>query len=185
MLYVELNGRTEILPRQQLKISDVAKVCGEDAPGVINLPVPCPQDEGVWKLSAMMILNVIYPKCSDVSMMGAEACFVHVVPENKRNKTHMLRAVFAFLLLMLGSALAITWFHADVNMLDAQQDFFKMITGHKAENTWLITIPYALGVGGGVGLYYALIGRRQAVSPLDIQLDEYRESAEQVAGKEP
>jgi hypothetical protein len=91
----------------------------------------------------------------------------------------------AFLLLMAGSALAITWFHADVNMMDAQQALFRFITGHQAENEWLITGPYAAGVFFGVSLFYALLGKRRSVAPLEIKLEEYRQAAEQVSGLTP
>ena len=118
-------------------------------------------------------------------MLGPPECFVHVVPQRQRNRTRPLRAAAAFVLLLVGSALAITWFHADVNMLDAQQGLFRLVTGREVENQWLITIPYAVGIFFGVALFYALLGRKGTVSPLEIKLAEYRQSAEQATGKTP
>ena len=40
-----------------------------------------------------------------------------------------LRAALAFLVLLVGSALAIMWFHADVNMYDAQREMYRAVTG--------------------------------------------------------
>ena len=85
----------------------------------------------------------------------------------------------------MGSALAITWFHADVNMLDAQQSLYRMLTGREAENTVWITLPYSVGVFFGVSLFYALLGRKRTIAPLDIKLNEYRQSAEQATGLTP
>ena len=110
---------------------------------------------------------------------------MHVVGKDRRQQTHVLRAIAAFMLLLIGSALAITWFHADVNMLDAQQGLYRLITGKEVSNQWLITIPYAAGVFFGVALFYALLGRKGTTSPLDIKLAEYQQSAEQAAGKTP
>ena len=70
-------------------------------------------------------------------------------------------------------------------MLDAQQGLFRLVTGREVENQWLITVPYAVGIFFGVALFYALLGRKGTVSPLEIKLAEYRQSAEQATGKTP
>ena len=152
---------------------------------VMDLPVDCPNTAGVWRLPAMAVIKAVTPIIPDVTLLGPPECYVHVVPENKRNRTHLIRAMLAFVLLTLGSALVITWFHADVNMLDAQQSMFRLITGREAENIWMITIPYAAGVFFGVALFYALLGRKGTTSPLAIKLEEYRKSAETSTGKTP
>ena len=118
-------------------------------------------------------------------MLGPPECFVHIVPRDERNLGHTFRAVLAFAFLLIGSALAITWFHADVNMLDAQQSLYRLICGHDAPNQWFITVPYALGVFLGVTLFYALLGRKGTVSPLEIKLEEYRQTTEKATGRTP
>ena len=54
-----------------------------------------------------------------------------------------------------------------------------------SRNMALITIPYALGVFLGVALFYALLGKRRTVAPLEIKLEEYSQSAEQATGLTP
>ena len=135
--------------------------------------------------SVMAVIQAVSQQCPDITMLGPPECFVHVVGKDRRQQTHVLRAIAAFMLLLIGSALAITWFHADVNMLDAQQGLYRLITGKEVSNQWLITIPYAAGVFFGVALFYALMGRKGTTSPLDIKLAEYQQSAEQAAGKTP
>ena len=70
-------------------------------------------------------------------------------------------------------------------MEKAQQTFVRRLSGREADNPVTIAVPYALGVTIGVGGYYALIGKRKTVSPLDIKLNEYRTKAEKTAGKVP
>ena len=152
---------------------------------MLDLPIPCPSTPGVWKLPALAVVQAVSPRCPQVQLLGPDHCFVHVVPADKRNRTHIIRTILAFLLLLVGSALAIGWFHADVNMIEAQQGLFRMITGKEADNQWLIIIPYAIGVFFGVALFYALLGRKGTVSPLEIKLEDYRKSAEGAAGKTP
>ncbi|MBE5771150.1 MAG: hypothetical protein E7336_07265 [Clostridiales bacterium] len=166
-------------------VRHVADCMDTDHENLMDLPVACPDVAGVWRLPAMAVIKAITAITPDITLLGPPECYVHIVPESKRNRTHLVRAIFAFLLLLIGSALAITWFHADVNMLDAQQGLFRMITGKAADNIWLITIPYALGVFFGVALFYALLGKKRTTSPLEIKLEEYRKSAEEATGKMP
>ena len=185
MLYVQIKNRVAVRPGEELKVHHVADCRDTEGKNVMDLPVECPGKPGVWRLPAIAVVKALEKECPQITVLGAEECFVHVVPEKKRNRTRPLRTACAFLLLMLGSALAISWFHADVNMLDAQQSLFKLLTGHEAENIWLISAPYSVGVFFGVALFYALIGRKGTTAPLEIKLEEYRQSAEQATGLTP
>ncbi len=185
MLYLQIKNRVAVKPGEQLKVHHVADARDTDGQSVMDLPVECPSTAGVWRLPAMAVIKAVEKTCPHMTVLGASECYVHVVPESKRNRTRPVRTVLAFLLLMLGSALAIAWFHADVNMLDAQQSLYQLITGHEAQNIWLISLPYAAGVFFGVALFYALIGRKQTTAPLEIKLEEYRQSAEQATGLTP
>lgn len=185
MLYLQLKGRATLHPGEQLLVRHVADALDTDGAQVMELPVECPQNAGVWRLPAMAVVKAISPVCAEITMLGENECFVHVVPENKRKRTHMLRTALAFVLLMVGSAMAITWFHADVNMQDAQQTLYQMFTGHRAENPLFITVPYAAGIFFGVSLFYALLGKKRTVAPLDVKLEAYRKSAEQATGLTP
>ena len=185
MVYLQLKARALLSPGEQLLIRHVADAVGTEGEKLMEMPVTCAATPGVWKLPAAAVVQAALAQCPEISMLGPPECFVHVVPQRQRNRTRPLRAAAAFVLLLVGSALAITGFHADVNMLDAQQGLFRLITGREVENQWLITVPYAVGIFFGVALFYALLGRKGTVSPLEIKLAEYRQSAEQATGKTP
>ncbi len=185
MLYLQMKARATKKPGEPLFVRDVADARDSGGARVMDLQVECPEKQGVWRLPAMAVVKAVMPVCPDVTVLGPAECFVHILPDSKRNRTRPLRTAFAFLLLMVGSALAITWFHADVNMLDAQQSLYRMLTGREAESTLWITLPYSVGVFFGVSLFYALLGRKRTVAPLEIKLNEYRQSAEQATGLTP
>ena len=185
LLYLQLKARAALNPGQQLLVRHVADARDTDGADVMDLPIPCPASPGVWRLPALSVIQAVKDICPDVCVLGQAECFVHITPEGKRNRTRPLRTALAFLLLLAGSALAITWFHADVNMAQAQQTLYRLITGQEIENPWLITIPYAIGVFFGVSLFYALLGKRRTAAPLEIKLEEYRKSAEQATGLTP
>lgn len=188
MLYVQLKSRAVITLGEELGLGDMALITnqkGEPQAALSALKMPCPKREGVWRFPTIALLNALKDCKEQVTLLGADECLVHVVPLDKRNHTNALRACLAFILLFFGSALAIAWFHADVNMLDAQRQIYRLLCGQEVENTLLLVIPYAVGVGLGVAVFYSLIGKKKTVSPLDIQLDQYRKDAEQTASQTP
>ena len=185
MLYLQLKGRACLPPGEQLLVRHVADALDTEGGSVMDLPVECPKTPGVWRLPAMAVVKALSPLCGQITVLGEKECFVHVQKDQMPTAAHFIRTALAFLLLAVGSAMAITWFHADVNMAEAQQTLYRMVTGHEAADPLLITIPYAAGVCLGVALFYALIGKRRTASPLDMKLDEYRKSAEQYTGLIP
>jgi len=185
LLYLQMKPRVTIAPGEQLLLRHIADAMDTNGAQLMDMPIDCPQTAGVWRLPAMAAVQALAPHHPDIQIMGPSECFVHVIPKEKRNRTHVIRTVFAFLLLLIGSALAITWFHADVNMIEAQQGLYRLITGKPVSNQWLITIPYAAGVFFGVALFYSLLGKKHTVSPLEIKLGDYRKSAEQASGRAP
>ena len=188
MLYVQVKSRAAVSPEKALTVADVADVADEKGgpcEAALRLPLKCPKNTGVWTLPAIAVLNALAPLGQPLCALGESQCYVHIVPADKRNKTRPFRAAIAFILLFMGSALAITWFHADVGMLNAQKDLYRFLTGGEPDSILLIVLPYAAGVGLGVALFYSLIGHKKTVSPLDIQLDKYRQDAEKTAGETP
>ncbi len=188
MILVQMKNRVVLEPGTQLLIQHVADVKCDDQEmtnELLHLPLSCVSTPGIWRIPAIHVADTLRGFSSDMLLLGPDECFVHLIPKNKQNRTHLLRTIFAFVLLMLGSMLAISWFHADVNMVDAQKNLFQIITGKEPENMQWITIAYAIGVFLGVFLFYAILGKKDSVSPLEIKLSEYHATSEKATGKVP
>lgn len=178
MIYLRMREATTFEPSQALCLADVADVLADASLGLHGLPVTVPRGVGVWKLDALSLIRSIqarYPKESVVLLGSAQGTLV--CKRREKPRWAWMRAALVFALLFAGSAMAIAWFHADVNMPEAQRSVARALTGSGEANPWWIALPYALGVGSGVAFYYALIGRKTA-SPLDIKLGEYRRQAQ-------
>lgn len=183
MLYVQLRSRVKLVVHEPLHVGDAARIMGDDAAG--KCPIPCPDEPGVYKLEAIAVARALkekYPQ-EDISLMGADICYVHRIAPPQRDPFRPLRTAVAMLILLLGSALGLTWFHADVNMPQAQADVFEAITGAPPKDMRLITIPYCIGVALGVGVFYAL-PFASATTPLEVKLTEYQEDMEKTEGKD-
>lgn len=184
MIYCQLQDRVNIGMGQPLRICDVARSTAPES--LTRLALPCPNKKGVWKLSALDCAAVLQKAApdEDITMLGADTCYVHRAPVRLRDPTKWLRTLAAFLILLMGGAMGLSWFHSDVDMPDAQMLVYRTLTGQEVSDPRLITIPYCIGVALGAGVFYALPSRSTA-SLLDVQLSEYQTSVEQVTGKEP
>ena len=183
MIYIQLSSRAKVTIGQPLHLRDAARLIAPD--GADSLPLPCPEQEGVWKLQAIDVAKVIrnaYPQ-ETITLMGADVCYVHRVQEKKRDLTRPLRTAAAFLILCLGSALGLAWFHSDVDMPHAQVAVYQALTRSEPRDIRLITIPYAIGVALGVAVFYALPAR-SATTPLEVKLTAYQEDMEKTEGKD-
>ncbi|MBQ3484508.1 MAG: hypothetical protein IJA77_03265 [Clostridia bacterium] len=183
MIYIQLSNRAKVTMGQTLHLGAAAKLIAPK--GAEELPLPCPEKEGVWKLNAIDVTKVVraaYPE-EAITLMGADICYVHRVKAPRRDLTRPLRTLAAFLILCLGGALGLAWFHSDVDMPDAQYAVYEAITGEDPRDPRLVTIPYAVGVALGVAVFYALPAR-SATTPLEVKLTAYQEDMEKTEGKD-
>lgn len=183
MIYCQLHNRAKAMMGAPLRLGDAARTLApEDADDLI---LPCPDKEGVWRLEAIAVAAALRERFpgEDVTLMGADVCYVHRTPPPKKDWLRPLRAAAAFLILLMGSALGLAWFHSDVDMPKAQYAVYEALTGHPPEDSRLITIPYCIGVALGVSVFYALPSRK-ATTPLEVKLTEYQEDMEKTEGKD-
>lgn len=183
MLYVQLRSRVKLHIGSPLRVSDAACIIGPKNAAACILH--CPDTPGVYKLEAIAVAKALrqhFPD-EDVSLIGPDVCYIHRIAPPRRDFLRPVRTVAAMLILLLGSALGLTWFHADVNMPQAQADVYEAIVGHQPSDMRLITIPYCIGVALGVAVFYA-IPFASETTPLEVKLTEYQEDMEKTEGKD-
>ena len=183
MIYVQLNARAKLELGQTLHLGDAAKLVGPK--GAASLHLPCPDQQGIWKLTALHVtkaLQAAYPR-EAVTLLGADVCYIHRVKALRRDPSRPFRTAAAFLILCLGGTLGLCWFHADVDMPRAQVAVYEAITGETPRDPRFITIPYAAGVALGVAVFYALPSRK-ATTPLEVKLTEYQSDMEQTEARD-
>ncbi len=183
MIYVQLQNRAKVELGQPFPLSAAAKVIGPQ--GAEALSLPCPEEQGIWKLEAIHVAKTLQAAFPDeaITLLGADICYVHRVKAPHHDLTRPLRTAAAFLILFLGGALGLCWFHADVDMPRAQFAVYEAITGEPPADARLITLPYAVGVAAGVAVFYALPSRK-ATTPLEVKLTEYQEDMEKTEGRD-
>ncbi len=183
MIYVQLLNRAKVEMGQPLRLGAAAKLLAPKS--AENIHLPCPDEQGIWKLEALHVAAALHKAFPGeaITLLGADVCYVHRVKAPHRDPTRPLRTAAALLILCLGGALGLAWFHADVDMPRAQYAVYEALTGEEPADARLITIPYAVGVALGVSVFYALPSRK-ATTPLEVKLTEYQEDMEKTEGRD-
>lgn len=106
----------------------------------------------------------------------------HVLVEwTKDEKIRSRKLLFPLVLLLLfiGSGLTIMNFHADVSMLEVHQKMYKLITGKEDPHPLILQIPYSLGLGAGMLIFFNRVFKKklnEEPDPLEVEMFLYQEN---------
>ncbi|MCH5457276.1 stage V sporulation protein AA [Bacillus cereus] len=181
-----MRNRLKVSPTYEVKLGDVARLAGDSS--VVELL----QNEIVYKITAhdkthvvidvMKVIEIIQQKASHVqiNLLGSGQTLVEIIYEKK--KTHPIFFGLVWLLLFIGAALAIIYFHEDVSMQQVHQRLYYMITGEFNAQPLLFQIPYSLGLGLGMVLFFNHVFQKrinEEPSPLEVEMFQYQQSLDQ------
>lgn len=181
-----MRNRLKVSPTYEVKLGDVAQLAGDSS--VVELL----QNEIVYKITAhdkthvvidvMKVIEIIQQKASHVqiNLLGSGQTLVEIIYEKK--KTHPIFFGLVWLLLFIGAALAIIYFHEDVSMQQVHQRLYYMITGEFNAQPLLFQIPYSLGLGLGMVLFFNHVFQKrinEEPSPLEVEIFQYQQSLDQ------
>lgn len=92
---------------------------------------------------------------------------------NKRDSTKLIRVLIVSTVVLMGSIMGIMNFHSDVNMIQSQSRLVDFITNDSKTYLPYFQIPYSLGIGIGVALFFNKFiptYSRYEPSPLDLRM---------------
>ncbi|MEI7024617.1 stage V sporulation protein AA [Paenibacillus sp. y28] len=94
-------------------------------------------------------------------------------------KPNMPLMVLVWLLLFVGSGLAIMNFHADVSMREVHVRLHELVTGQEPKHLLWLQIPYSIGLGGGMVIFFNQLFQKkisEEPSPLEVEMFMYQEN---------
>lgn len=110
---------------------------------------------------------------------------VQTIIEVKKTSSSLPRlifVVFVWLILFIGSGLTIMNFHTDVSMKEVHQRIYYLITGKEEQQPLILQIPYSLGIGAGMVLFFNHLFKKkfsEEPSPMDLEIFLYQETIDQ------
>ncbi|KAA0762782.1 stage V sporulation protein AA [Bacillus sp. SH5-2] len=185
-IYIKMRNRLKVSPSYEVKLGDVAQLAGD------AFVVEALQNEIVYKITAhdkthvvidvMKIIEIIRQKAAhiQINLLGSGQTLVEIIYEKK--KVHPVFFGLVWLLLFIGAALAIIYFHEDVSMQQVHQRLYYMITGEFKEQPLLFQIPYSVGLGLGMVLFFNHVFQKrinEEPSPLEVEMFQYQQALDQ------
>ncbi len=140
------------------------------------------QDRNIIIIDAMKVITEIAKLDStiEVQLLGPSQTIVEVVFKKKK--------VFIYLI-CISLVVIIFWFHAtimnfheDVSMQVVHQRIYRMITGKSEEKPLLFQIPYSIGLGLGMIIFFNHVFKKrlnEEPSPLEVEMFNYQQDLDQ------
>lgn len=129
----------------------------------------------VTVLDVIQALKTVFPDAQAV-VAGETETIVSLQPE--RMRAPLWKIAFVWLVLFTGAALTIMNFHEDVSMQKVHVLLYEKITGIKNEKPLMLQIPYSIGLGLGMILFFNRLWQRrlnEEPGPLDLEMFKYEE----------
>lgn len=183
-VYVRLRRRIVVPPLSPIRLRDVARIVTE--PEVerrllgLELLRIRPEDGNLLVIDMLHIVRIIREAVPGIVIetFGEPHVLVEVAGSGVI-KPRPVVLTLAWILLFFGSGMALINFHADVNMPAVQRRVIRLLTGDPDWHPWLFQIPYSLGVGLGMLLFFNRLFRRRPTdepNPLEVEMFMYQEN---------
>lgn len=180
-IYIRMRNRVLAKQDEKIYLMDLAQVIASETafPELKKLVVHqvTEEDKNIVIIDVMKIIRMISNIFEDVEVqtIGPAQTIIEVVMKKKQMSYPLFLLIW--FLLFFGSAMAIMNFHDDVSMQSVQEKLFLMITGMEDSKPWLFQIPYSIGLGIGMILFFNHVFQKrinEEPSPLEVEMFNYQ-----------
>ncbi|MEK4564758.1 stage V sporulation protein AA [Alkalihalobacillus sp. FSL R5-0424] len=185
-LFVRMKPRIDAALHQVLTLHQLANLSGDQAIikriGHLAIYQIQPTDGSRVQIDIMTVItsiHSIYPNL-DIQVVGSVNSVVYVRQPQKRLRPAYIALVW--LLLFVGSGLAVMNFHEDVSMRAVHIRLYYLVTGEETFYPLWLQIPYSLGLGIGMVLFFNHFFKKRfndEPSPLDVEMFNYQQNLDQ------
>jgi stage V sporulation protein AA len=185
-IYIRMRLRAQATPDSMIKIEDIAQVIGPEntVNQIENLSLYqiSKDDKNIVVIDLMHIIHTIqnFNSAIDIQTIGPTQTIIDVIYKPKKPTVGFI--VLVWLLLFIGSAIAIMNFHEDVSMQQVHQKLYYIITGEELIKPLLLQIPYSIGLGIGMILFFNHLFKKrlnEEPSPLEVEMFKYQQDLDQ------
>ena len=185
-IYIRMRNRVQVKPDESLLLKDIAQIIASeqiyDKLMMLQIQKVTPKDHNILIIDAMKVIKFItgiFPEY-EVQVLGPPQTIIEVIFRKKGMSIPFF--ILVWFLLFFGAALTIMNFHEDVSMQSVQERLYLMITGKVEEKPLLFQIPYSIGIGLGMILFFNHVFKKrinEEPSPLEVEMFNYQQSLDQ------
>jgi stage V sporulation protein AA len=183
-LYLRLKKKVNIRPERSVTLGQVSRLLAptDELEQELNELVLYRHHKGdgnrvvIDLLQIVRVIREVVPSLS-VEAYGDPQVLIMISP--KPQKPRIVVLLFAWLLLFFGAGLAIMNFHTDVSMKEVHIRIVELLTGKRSDHPLWFQIPYSLGIGLGMILFFNHLFRKrfnEEPNPLEVELYAYQEN---------
>jgi stage V sporulation protein AA len=185
-IYIRMRHRIQKKSNERIFLKDLAQIIATDEL-LSTLKDVClyhitEQDKNIIIIDSTLVIREIkkIDKEVEIQLIGPAQTIIEVV--FKKRKVTLPLFILVWLLLFIGSGLTIMNFHEDVSMQSVHQRVYKMITGKEVEKPLIFQIPYSVGLGLGMVIFFNHVFKKrlnEEPSPLEVEVFNYQQSLDQ------
>ncbi|MCE4047158.1 MULTISPECIES: stage V sporulation protein AA [Bacillaceae] len=185
-VYIRMRNRIEKRLNEDVLLKDLAQVIAADSlmEQLNNLVIYSisESDRNIIIIDSTRVIKAIrsFNLNLEIQIIGPAQTIIEVILKKKEVSIPLFLLVW--LLLFIGSALTIMNFHEDVSMQAVHQKLYKIITGKEVEKPLIFQIPYSLGLGLGMIIFFNHVFKKrfnEEPSPLEVEVFSYQQALDQ------
>lgn len=132
-------------------------------------------------ISQLKVISCIEKSCPSAAVIpvGAQETILEYSSNPKHNKAwEILRVIFVACVSFFGTGFTIMAFHNDIGIREVFEQISSLITGDGGKGTLTIEVAYALGLAGGIIIFFNHIGKRRLThdpTPIEVSMRKYED----------
>jgi stage V sporulation protein AA len=180
-IYIRMRNRVLAKPEECIYLMDIAQIIAPESviPDLKKLKVHqiSEGDKNIIIIDVMEVIRLISKLIQDVEVqtIGPAQTIIEVILKKRQMSFPLF--ILIWFLLFFGSAMAIMNFHDDVSMRSVQEKLYRIITGVEDSKPWIFQIPYSIGLGLGMILFFNHVFQKrinEEPSPLEVEMFNYQ-----------
>ncbi|WLR56475.1 stage V sporulation protein AA [Mesobacillus subterraneus] len=184
-IYIRMRNRVQVKPEESLLLEDIAQIIASediyDELAALKVLKVTPKDH-IHIVDVMKVIEYITGIYRDheVQAVGPPQTIIEVIYKKKGMSIPFF--ILVWFLLFFGAALTIMNFHEDVSMQTVHERLYYIMTGEKVEKPLLFQIPYSIGIGVGMVVFFNHVFKKrlnEEPSPLEVEMFNYQQSLDQ------
>ncbi|TMN20726.1 stage V sporulation protein AA [Lentibacillus cibarius] len=182
IVYVRMKKNVELAYSQNVKLKDIAYISAgiqwKDKLEATPIYKISKKDHNVVVVDSFLVIDHLNRQYSDLEfqLIGPAQTIIRI--KDYKKPTNILIVSAVWLLLFIGTAMTIMNFHYDVSMQEVQQKLHYLLTGDESDYPLWIQIPYSLGLGVGMLLFFNHWFTKRfndEPSPLEVEIFNYQQ----------
>ena len=180
-IYIRMRNRVQAPPEEKVLLKDIAQVIAPDEVlshlQTMMIHQLTETDRNIVIIDVMKVIRLIKSQLGemDIQTIGPAQTIIEVTIKKKGVSIPFFLLIW--FLLFFGSAMAIMNFHDDVSMKSVQEKIYTIVTGKKETKPLLFQIPYSIGLGMGMILFFNHVFKKrinEEPSPLEVEMFNYQ-----------